>query len=237
MKAVLFDLDNTLLIRKPTIPEKWHEVLNEAGYVVDPSDTERAFAECEMWVGQQIRRENETGVRLSDEEFKEGVMGCCIDALGVGREAIDILAPIWVGKYEKTYVLSSDTVRLLEQLRGHDVKTGIVSNNRPEIRGLLEDLGLLEYFDTIVISEEVGLYKPDPRILLYACDALNMRPEETLYVGDHPFDVVCAHAASVHAAWIPANKFMRLPDGTEAPLFRLQKLEELGDILEKNTAD
>ena len=81
------------------------------------------------------------------------------------------------------------------------------------------------------------MFKPDPEILRYACKRLNVSPEETLYVGDHPFDVVCAHAASVHAAWIPANKFMRPPGGTEAPLFRLQKLEELGDILEKNTAD
>jgi len=231
MKAVLFDLDNTLLIKRPTIPEKWREVLRHAGYNVDLRDTERAFAECEMWVGAQIRRENETGVRLSDEDFREGVIGCCTGALGLDRTAIDLLAPVWMGKYEMRYEIARGALRLFEHVRNRGMLLGVVSNNRPTIRDVLSQLGLLEYFDVVVISEEVGLYKPDPAILRYACEKLNVQPEETLYVGDHPFDVVCARDASVHAAWIPASEFMRLPEETEAPLLRLNALEELIDLL------
>lgn len=231
VKAVLFDLDNTLLIRRPTIPEKWCEVLCRAGYAVTLRDTERAFAECEMWVGRQVRLENETGVRLSDEQFKVGVMGCGGDALGLGAEAIDMLAPGWMGKYDMRYELADGAVELLGQLRDRGTLLGIVSNNRPSIRKTLEDLDLAKYFDVVVISEEVGLYKPDPAILLYACEKLNVRPEETLYVGDHPYDVVCAQEASVHAAWIPVNGFMELPEGTNAPLYCLKALEELNVLL------
>ena len=90
MKAVLFDIDNTLLIKKPTVAEKWYEVITAAGYPVTMQAAQRAFAECEMWVGEQIRRENETGVRLCDEDFKAGVMGCCLGALGVGAEGCDL---------------------------------------------------------------------------------------------------------------------------------------------------
>ena len=229
VKAVLFDLDNTLLIRRPTIPEKWREMLCGEGYAVTLRDTERAFAECEMWVGRQVRLENETGVRLSDEQFKAGVMGCAGEALGLGAEAIDMLAPGWMGKYDMRYELAGGAVELLGQLRDRGTLLGIVSNNRPAIRKTLEELGLLQYFGTVVISEEVGLYKPDPAILRYACEKLNVRPEEALYVGDHPFDVVCAREASVLSAWIPVNEFMRLPDGTEEPSLRLKSLTELNN--------
>ena len=192
---------------------------------------QRAFAECEMWVGEQIRLENETGIRLSDEDFKAGVMGCCLGALGVGAEATDMLAAVWVGKYDMEYAVADGALPLLEWLSGRSMRLGIVSNNRPSVRKILDDMGLTKYFGTVVISEEVGLYKPDPRILHYACDKLNVMPEETLYVGDHPFDVVCANDASVNAAWIPASEYMHLPEGVKAPLFRLNKLNELMELI------
>ena len=231
MRAVLFDLDNTLLIKSPTIPKKWYEVLRGAGYGVELHETERAFAECEMWVGAQIRHENETGVRLNDEEFKEGVMNCCIGSLGLGRAAIDLLAPVWMGKYEMGYEIAVGALRLLEHLRNRGFLLGIVSNNKPQIRQTLSDLDFIKYFDVVVISEEVGLYKPDPAILRYACEKLNVQPEKTLYVGDHPFDVFCAQEASVQSAWIPINEFMRLPDGTEEPLLHLKALDELNNLI------
>ena len=231
MRAVLFDIDNTLLIKRPTIAEKWYEVLNAAGYAVSAQAAQRAFVECEMWVGEQIRRENETGIRLSDEDFKAGVMGCCLSALGVGEETTDMLAAVWVGKYDMEYALADGALRLLERLSSRGIRLGIVSNNRPTVRETIDDMGLTKYFGTIVISEEVGLYKPDPRILHYGCDKLNVIPEETLYVGDHPFDVVCAHDASVKAAWIPASEYMQLPEGVKAPLFRLNSLDELMELI------
>ena len=106
MKAVFFDIDNTLLIKKPGIPAKWREVLCDAGYNVTEDDAQRAFAECEMWVGSQTAIENKTGIRLGDEDFFNGLMGCCTDAFGLPVKTSDILAPIWAGRYEKRYELA-----------------------------------------------------------------------------------------------------------------------------------
>lgn len=69
MKAVLFDIDNTLLVKRPAVAEKWREVLNEAGCLVSESAVQRAFAACERWTGEQVQRENRTGLRLSDADF------------------------------------------------------------------------------------------------------------------------------------------------------------------------
>lgn len=132
-----------------------------------------------------------------------------------------------MGRYPIRYEIAPGAIETLIALVNSGMNLGIVSNNRASIRETLDSLGLSELFRTIVISEEVGLYKPDPRILKYACDKPNTDCSDALYVGDHPFDVVCAHEANMQAAWIPANEFMRLPKGTAEPEHRLCLLTDL----------
>lgn len=232
MKAVLFDIDNTLLIRRPAIPEKWHEELAAAGYNITADDAQRAFAECEMWVGEQTRIENETGIRMSDEDFKNGLMDCCISAFGIDKSATDMLSLTWMGRYEKHYEVADGAFEFLDALRLRGIKAGIVSNNYSSIRDVLAEKGLTDYFSTIVISDEVGLYKPDPQILLHACAQLGVQPEESLYVGDHPFDVVCANEANMNSAWIPASVYMKLPAWTTVPHYKIHTLRELCGLIE-----
>ena len=125
------------------------------------------------------------------------------------------------------YEIASGALELLDGLRTSGISMGIVSNNRTSIRDELVKTGLASYFDEVVISEEVGLYKPDPRILLYACQKLGVSCEEVIYVGDHPYDVVCAHEAGVQAVWVPINPFMRLPDGSDEAEISLSSLCDL----------
>ena len=68
--AIFFDIDNTLLLKKPSIPEKVHEAVGP-GYTL--SAVEKAYAASELWQGEQVKRENETGVRMPDEEFVANV--------------------------------------------------------------------------------------------------------------------------------------------------------------------
>jgi len=227
VKAVLFDIDNTLLMKSPGIPEKWQQILHNSGIEVPLADAQRALAECEMWVGEQTRRENENGVRMSDEEFLDGVMSCCIHSLGVPTRFKVVLADVWAGRYEIEYKIAPGAIETLDALRARGIPLGIVSNNRSSIRRVLAEMKLAEYFQTIVISEEVNLFKPDPRILEYACAKLEIDCADVVYAGDHPFDVVCAHAAKVQAAWIPANEFVRLPDYADEPEYRLRILSDL----------
>ena len=83
----------------------------------------------------------------------------------------------------------------------------------------------------MVISEEVNLYKPDPRILQLACEKLGTTPGESVYVGDHPFDVLCAHSAGMAAAWLPANRFMEIPAFIGPPDYTISSLHEAAGVL------
>ena len=231
MKAVLFDLDNTLIMKQPTIPDEWHRVLSEGGFDVSVEDVHRAYAACEFWAGEQTLIENKSGVRMSDDEFLHGVINCCITHLKLPDSMKDLLIPAWIGDYQKQYMVLEGVYEVLQKLRERKLLLGIVSNNRASVRSVLEELKLSDYFSTIVISEEVGLYKPDPQILLLACERLGVTPAESVYIGDHPFDVLCAHEAHMRAAWIPFNEYMRLPQGVEEPEHRVNSLEELMPLL------
>lgn len=78
----------------------------------------------------------------------------------------------------------------------------IVSNFDDTLPRLLDQLGVTCYFETIVVSDLVGVVKPDPEILHIACDRMNIFPSQTLYIGDHPMDVLCARLAGMPVAWL-----------------------------------
>jgi len=68
------------------------------------------------------------------------------------------------------------------------------------LRGTLRALGVLEWIDTAVISAEVGMEKPDPRIFHHACERLGVEPAAALHVGDDVEDDVAGARAAGCAA-------------------------------------
>lgn len=231
LKCVLFDLDNTLLLKKPAIPEQvFNLVLREHPETAFEA-VEKAYAASELWQGKQIQKENETGQRMSDEEYLRNVFDVYRRYLPLEqRDAEDFLS-IFTGNSSKSYELAPGAPEVLSLLKKEGVKLGVVSNNRSTVRQVLADLAIAAFFDCIVISEEVNLFKPDPKILEYACKTLDVPCEESIYVGDHPFDVLCAHEAHMPAAWIPPNQFFTIPDFIDAPEYTVHGLNELRKFL------
>ena len=64
------------------------------------------------------------------------------------------------------------------------MKLAIVSNFDTRLRPILQQLGLEQLFDSILISAEIGVEKPNPTIFEKACQQLGVLPEETVHVGD-----------------------------------------------------
>lgn len=84
----------------------------------------------------------------------------------------------------------------IERLRGSGVRVAVVSNSDGSVRGSLERAGLLELFEFVVDSHEVGVAKPDPAIFLTALERMGVAPSNAWYVGDSVFhDVNGARAA------------------------------------------
>ena len=230
-RCVLFDLDNTLLIRRPSITEKIYEALSQDYPGICLEDVQKAYADSELWQGEQIRKENETGERMNDSDFFANVVTVYRKVLKLTENASDAVLEIVTGKYERTYTTVVGVFDVLEALKKSNVKLGIVSNNYTNVRNVLSNLELTPYFDSIIISEEAGIYKPDPKILELACNELGVSCCDSIYVGDHPFDILCAHSANMPVIWCPPNAFFRIPEYIGYPEYTISNFAELLEIL------
>ena len=98
-------------------------------------------------------------------------------------------------------------VSLLESLRGK-FKLGIITNGFTKMQKTrLSRTGLLDQFDILVISEEVGVGKPHPKIFEHAFDLMGQPlREQVLMVGDNPdSDILGGLNAGVHTCWLNLN--------------------------------
>ncbi len=154
-RCALFDIDNTLLVKKPTIAEMVYELAARENPALTMDEAEKAYAESELWQGQQIQKENETGVRMADEEYLENVTGIYRRALGLGEKACQSLTELFGRDYKKEYQLMPGAKELLGRLQAEGLSLGIVSNNHSGVRKVLAGMGLEGFFGCMVISEEV----------------------------------------------------------------------------------
>jgi putative hydrolase of the HAD superfamily len=106
---------------------------------------------------------------------------------------------------------------------------GVVSNFYGNVHLLLEEAGIAPLLSVILDSTRVGLSKPDPAIFRLALKRLGCAATEAMYVGDSfEKDVVGAHAAGVHTAWLgPAERPCPDPELVELRLKELAELESL----------
>lgn len=81
-----------------------------------------------------------------------------------------------------------DTVPFLTLLRDRGISTAIVSNCSDDTRPLLDHLGLLDLIDVVILSNEIGIGKPDHRIYRTALDRLRVNPDAAIFVDDQPAD-------------------------------------------------
>ena len=121
---------------------------------------------------------------------------------------------------------------LLRRLAEH-YRLAVVSNfdYTPTALDILGRAGVVELFETIVVSDEVGWRKPKPVIFETALDRMSLRPADALFVGDRAdIDVLGARAVGMPTAWINRDA-EPLPTDIQPPDFELRDLAELRAIL------
>ena len=122
-------------------------------------------------------------------------------------EAAELLATVSVTLSD--HIVRPGIVELLEFCRDEAIPVGIVSNAHAGLchRRLLDEHGLADHFGVQVYSDEVGIRKPNPRMIELATEALGLTPAETWYVGDtQDRDVVAGRRAGVGAMVLTRSK-------------------------------
>jgi putative hydrolase of the HAD superfamily len=121
--------------------------------------------------------------------------------------------------FEVLYIAEQPNEELLayiEKLK-NNYKTAILSN--ADIGSLERRLGadrLEKYFDERVISAEVGIMKPDPKIYLMVSDRLSLRPEECIFIDD--MDKHCEGAEAVGMKTVQYINFSQMKSDLEKML-------------------
>jgi 2-haloacid dehalogenase len=99
----------------------------------------------------------------------------------------------------------------LTRLKDSQVKISVLSNGTNQmIKAALEAGGLLEFIDVALSVDDLKIYKPDPRVYQYACDTLNVKPAEVVFVSSNTWDLAGAASFGFKAARI--NRTQAAPE-------------------------
>lgn len=107
-----------------------------------------------------------------------------------------------IGTSNKPYLIDN-AKELLDFLYGK-YKLGIITNGFTEAQEIkLKNSGLNKYFDFIVISEKVGIAKPNPGIIEYALNRWGFQKDSAVFVGDdYMVDMKCAYSSGITGIWL-----------------------------------
>jgi HAD superfamily hydrolase (TIGR01549 family) len=199
IRAVLFDAGGTLIHMDA------ERTSRSAGIPYDAA----AFALAYDAALGEMRRWVLANPQSTDSERMPLFLGAMLLQLGVPEEQRRQAAKAIAAEHRRANLWSrsaEDAIETLEALRSRGYRLAVVSNADGRVRGLLEEAGLLRFFEFVVDSAEIGIEKPDPRIFQAATARLDLPPSACAYIGDiYEIDVLGARAAGLTPILIGAG--------------------------------
>lgn len=176
LRAIIFDVDGTIL------------------------DTEKAILQS---LQRTLREETQKDYPFEALRFALGIPGK--DALQrLNVDDIEAVHQKWsaaVLDFSHEVAVFESLEEVIQHLATKPLQLGIVtSKTAQEVVDEFEPFGLSEYFQHIVSASDTAKHKPHPEPLLKCLDALQIAPEEAIYIGDSIYDFQCAKQAGAKFA-------------------------------------
>ncbi|WP_100012021.1 HAD family hydrolase [Lentibacillus sediminis] len=252
IKAILFDLDDTLLWDEKSIKEAFKATCELAWkkYGINPVLLEEKVRENAqalyesydtytftqmiginpfegLWgnfsdEGESFHKLSEIAPAYRKEAWTNGLKDLGIDDPAFGYELAEAFPMI---RKEKAFVYG-DTFRVLDQLKGN-YQLLLLTNGSPDLQQTKLDITpeIVPYFDHIVVSGAFGKGKPDPSIFEHALELLSVQKDEALMVGDNLMtDILGASRAGINSVWVNRKQQER---NEVVPTYEISHLEEL----------
>jgi putative hydrolase of the HAD superfamily len=230
IKAVFFDLYNTLVGYDPPREETQARILKELGVEVTPEALLRPIMAADEFIYKEhahyplSKRSKEETVELYSEYH-----GIVLKEVGIEAswELVTGILKKWL-KADYKMVLFDDVIPTLTQLKERGLIIGLISNVDRDITPLCQQVGLTDWLGVVVTSLEAGFNKPAPQIFRAALRKASLRPIEAIYVGDQQkIDVVGANGAGMLGLLIDRNDFFE--DVADFP--RITSLTQVAEYL------
>ena len=190
IKAIIFDLDGTLLNRDDSLKifiSEQHDRLNKwLGHIPKEEYIQR-FVELD-----------DHGYVWKDKVYKQLTNDFEIDGISVHELLEDYL-----NFFQDSCVPFPKLLETLEELKQNHFLIGMITNGKGQFQ--MDNIRALEidrYIDTILISDWEGIKKPNPIIFSRAAERLKISPEDCVFIGDHPEkDVKAAQKVGMRGIW------------------------------------
>jgi putative hydrolase of the HAD superfamily len=217
-KAILFDLDDTLTDRKATLKRFSQQYLEDFETHLE-MDVDTFALELERTDGH--------GYRPRPEMFQ--MLLECLPWKMIPTQ--DEFLTYWVGTFPRFALPMPGMLKTLTTLQSRGLKLGIVTNGHSfQQQAKIDALEVRDLFDTILVSAEVNLRKPNPKIYQLALENLRLATQDVWMVGDHVVnDVLGARGAGLTGVWLRHET--RVWDSTEPSSLEIRNLPELLDLL------
>jgi phosphoglycolate phosphatase len=214
-RAVIFDLDGTLVDTAPDLMAATNHVLSLL------RRRPITMPEVRTFVGRGARILIERGVAAT---------GDAIDEASLTYYHAEFLRH-YEGHTADRSEIFPGVVTLLKQLADFGIKAGVCTN-KPEglSRQLLDALDLSRFFGSIVGPDTIGIAKPNAAPYLEAVRRLSVEPQHSLMVGDSEVDILTARAAGVPIIAVTFG-YTAKPVVEYGPDFLVSHFDEVWDIL------
>lgn len=223
-RYLLADNDNTLM----DFTAAEHHALRETLHMVGVEPTEET---CALYSGindalwKALERGETTQKALKVERFRQ-----LFEVLGVTELNAEEVAALYAQQLSTRADLLPGAMELLEAVHGQ-MKIALVSNGVSAIqRGRLSRCAFTHMLDAVIISEEIGVSKPDPRMVEIALEQLGCTDKrEAVLLGDSlSADIPAARAAGVDSIFLSLHGKQ-----SDLPTYTVFNLEEARQLLLK----
>jgi putative hydrolase of the HAD superfamily len=227
IKAILFDLDDTLW---PVAP-----VISRAETVLYDWLQEHVPDLTGQFTSEQLRAlradmlQTDPRFQIDLWALRHATLTRACLLSGADHARMDEAMAVF-SRARNAVTLFDDVLPGLARLRER-FAIGSVSNGFAD----LQTIGIAHHFHTSLAAHSFGRAKPDPSIFHAACDAMGVTPQQAIYVGDDPLlDVEAAQRASLEAVWM--NRFDRILPMNIVPDAICTSLHELDAWLTRRIA-
>ena len=188
-RAVLFDLDGTLLHTVPELAHAANRMLAELGLPPLP----------EALIGSFVGR----GIRRTVSSSLAGRLDGPVSASLLER-GLAVFERVYAEQPGSRTVPFPGVREGLDLLAAAGVPMGVVTNKAGRFTGqLLDIMGLSRYFGSVVCGDTLAVQKPAPEPLWHACKTLGVDAADALFIGDSKHDVATARAAGCPIWCVP----------------------------------
>lgn len=187
MKAILFDLDGTLLNREATL-------------ISFCNAQQERFA---LPVEKQTYLKRVVELDKSGYVRKEIVYAEIAKEFDLSEEVEHSLFDDYMQHFHEYCVPFNGLIETLQSLKQQKLKLGLITNGRHDGQNeSIRALSIEEFFDVVLISESEGVAKPDAAIFERALHRLNVKAKDACYIGDHPTnDIEAAKKVGLMTIW------------------------------------